>query len=367
MSLRLFPIFWFILLILAACTPAKKPEPTLPQAEGSANPPVLPNLLLQVTGKIEVRRAGSALFVPVALGAQVQPGDTLRLVEGEAAIFCGNEALWDASPQSLPVDYDAGVPCQNGRPPRPALDLVRLRSNNLYVLSPRSGFVMDERPTLRWHPVDNVQMYTLRLISDDEKERPPVTVAGNELPYPAEWEPLQAEVSYRLQIEMEVDGLKFDSGQEGEFLLLSPEKKEQLDAQVERLRQRSLHDLSLTLLLAELHLNYNLYSEDIELLRKADHNQVAVQHLLGETYLQMGLPDEATAAYSQALALAQEAELPEEQAAAHLRLSLLFCSQANEQKADTHKQEALRLYEQMERQKNKVDALLEEVDGACQN
>ena len=106
-----------------------------------------------------------------------------------------------------------------------------------------------------------------------------------------------------------MDGVKFASGEEGGFSLLRPQKRQQIAAQVERLRQRSLDDLSLTLLLAELHLNNKLYSEAVELLLALpDGDQVvAVQHLLGETFLEMKLLDEVTAAYSQALALAQVA------------------------------------------------------------
>jgi hypothetical protein len=141
-------------------------------------------------------------------------------------------------------------------------------------------------------------MYAVTLKSDDGKERPLVTVAGNEFPYPDEWVPLQAGAAiYRLQIEVEVNGVKMGSNLEGEFWWLSPEKRQQVDAQVERLRQRSLDDLSLTLLLAELHLNNKLYSEAVALLLKADGLKiVAVQRLLGQTYLEMGLLDEATAA-----------------------------------------------------------------------
>ena len=354
----------FLLLLLVACDSTGFSEPDVPDAPPPvALAPVLPNLLLEVTGQIEVRREGSLDFVPVALGAAVEPGDTLRLVEGEAAIFCGNEASWDDNPQSLPLDEEKGVPCQEGRPPRPAPNLVRLRSSKLYVLSPRSGFVMDERPILRWNPVSNVQEYAVTLKSDDGKERAPMMVSGNELTYPAEWEALQAGATYRLQIEIEIDGVKSESNPEGEFLLLSAEKRQQLEAQVERLQQRPLHDLSRTLLLAELHLNYELYSEAIELLLKADGDQVAVPRLLGQTYLQMGLLDEAIAAYSQALTLAEAAELPEEQAAAHLRLGFAACAQADEEQARSHKQEAQKLYEQMETPMD--DALLAELDEKC--
>jgi len=172
-----------------------------------------------------------------------------------------------------------------------------------------------------------------------------------------------------LAIEVKIDGVKMESNLEGEFSLLSPEKKQQVDAQVERLRQRSLDDLSLTLLLAELHLNYKLYSEAVELLLALPDGLkvVAVQRLLGETYLEMGLLDEAIAAYSQALTLAQEASLPEEQATAHLGLGLLACNQTDEEKARTHWQEALALYQELERstEVEEVKTQLAEVDQNC--
>ncbi len=77
------------------------------------------------------------------------------------------------------------------------------------------------------------------------------------------------------------------------------------------------------LLLAELYLSdgYRLRSEAAELLSGAAVEDLAsAQVLLGEVYLEMGLVDEAQAAFDKALALAQKSGLPEFEAGAEFGL-----------------------------------------------
>ncbi len=355
-------LFLIAFIFLAACQPAP--------------PPVLPNMLVEVTGEVQVLRKGRSDWVPITLGAELQPGNTL-LVSGEAAVFCGNETQWEASPKPVPNNKNYTVTCSEGRvpSPEPSTSLVRGEDDSIiqqipYALSPRSGFVLNDRPTLRWDLVPGVETYTVTLQSDDRKTRPPISVSGNVLPYPSEWPSLQAnDAAYSLRVEGEMP--RSDDGQiDGEgFSLLADDKVQQVDHVSERLRERSLSSPSETLLLAHLYLHeeYNLHSEAVELLFAVpDGDQiVAVQRLLGQTYLEMGLLHEATAAYSQALTLAESANLPEAQAAAHLGLSLTACLQANEEKTSRHKQKAEALYEQMGWPEEDVKALLAGVDEKC--
>lgn len=367
MSQRTLSLLFFIcLLSLVAC-------------QSDAPPPVLPNMLVEVDGEVEVvRQGGSAIPVPIALGAELQLGDRLYLKSGQAAIFCGNETLWASSPISLPLGKHFKLTCQEGRVKSKSkaagISIVRRPESRAsqhipIALSPRSGFVLNDRPTLRWHLLPGVETYTVTLKSDDGKTRPPVSVSGNVLSYPKQWPSLQAGgAGYRLRVEGEVP--RSDEGEIKEgFSLLAPDQAEQVRDLSQRLRERDLSHLSETLLLAKLYLSdeYKLRSEAAELLLALpDGDQVvAVQHLLGETYLEMGRPDEATAAYQQALTLAQNASLPEEQAAAHLRLGLLACAQTDHENARTHWQEALKLYDQMESPKDEVEALLAEVESKC--
>lgn len=341
----LLVLFLSLFLLTAACNGTPPPSPS-----------ILPNLLVQVEGRVEVRRQGSIRFVPVGLGAEVQAGDTLHLLEGKAAVFCGNETLWDKSPQSLSVGEEkSGVPCLAGRQPRPTPDIVQLRGDTTnvvgdipYVLSPRSGWVLDDRLALRWHVLPGVGAYTVTLVSDDGQERTAVTASGGELAYPDTWPPLQAGgANYRLHVER--GGRRSDEGDtfgQG-FSLLNPDQMARVRDQAAHLRKRPLTETALTLLLAELYLSYDLRSEAVEMLvALPDGDQVvAVQRLLGETYLAMGLSTEAEMAFYQALALAQAAGLPEDEAAAHFGLGLAACGQWDETEAQEQWEQAREQYQ----------------------
>ncbi len=140
---------WLLLiasgLVTVACGPTSAPAPTsIPAASpGPASPPSLPNLLVQAEGEVWLHRVGWNDFLSVGFGVAVEPGDLLRVAEGSTvAVFCGDEALWEASPKPLSADgAEHGIPCQAGRPPRPWSDVSALRgernSHIPYVLYPR--------------------------------------------------------------------------------------------------------------------------------------------------------------------------------------------------------------------------------------
>jgi len=98
--------FWWIMagmaLLLQAggCVPA---EPTDPPQTGEDA--VLPNIVVQVEGQVLLRRVGWEDFLPAGFGTVVGPGDLLQVPDGaQAAVFCGDIALWDEGPQTLPGD-----------------------------------------------------------------------------------------------------------------------------------------------------------------------------------------------------------------------------------------------------------------------
>ena len=356
----------------------------VPRLFSDTSLPVLPNLLVQVEGEVEgegevevIRKGKSDILVPISLGAELEPGDTLMLKSGQAAIFCGDETSWDTNPISLPVGRHFKVTCSKGRVPFPEETISFVRSVNdsisqhiPYALSPRSGIVLSDRPTLRWDLVPGFDTYTVTLSSSDGKTRPPVSVSGNILSYPENWPALEAnDAAYSLRVEGEVQ--RTDDGKiDGEgFSLLAADKAQQVRDFEERLREHNLSQPSEALLLAHLYLNeeYNLHSEAVELLLDVPNGDqiAAVQRLLGQTYLEMDLLHEAIDAYSQALSLAEDANLPEEQATAHIKLGLLACIQKDQQETNSHRQKAKALYEQMGWSEEDVEVLLAEEDEKC--
>lgn len=327
---------------------------------------------------VTVRRRGGA-FLPATLGTELTPGDLVQVNEGEAAIFCGAEANWETSPLPLTIGQDVGIPCGVGRSPRPyphlstlllasrGITTATVAAPTLLVLSPRSGWVIDDHPPLVWQEIGGATSYTVTLESDDSQERLPIIANSSPLPYPATWPPLEGlGASYQVIVTAN-NGVASDPKTPGFSLLEEPAP---LQAKIERLRQRPLPEPALTILLAELYLRANLRSETVALLTALPNADqlVAVQQLLGETYLNMGLVDQSEAAYTRLLTLAQEQGLIEAEATAHMGLGYTSCARSQPEQGKEHWSQAHVLYQQipLSARADEVADLLTQADKECQ-
>lgn len=340
-----------LLLFLVASCATKMP----------ATPSMLPNELVKADGQVTIKRREASDFVPIGVGAQVEPGDLLRVEGSDAAIFCGNETQWENSPLVLSAGESHGVPCLAGRSPRSAPDLTRLRgeaSSDVddipYVLSPRGGFVRSDRPMLHWHTLANTAVYTVTLVSDDGLERPSVEASGGELLYPEGWPVLMGDgASYRLVVQADERSSEEEASDEIKpwgFSLLDPARAAQLQSQEDKLRSRPLGEDVLTLLVAELYLSdaYRLYSEAAELLSgESGENLAAAQVLRGDLYLQMALVDEAQETFDEAMLLAQQGGLPEFEAGARFGLGTAACLRWDRAQAEDDWRAAQAKYEML--------------------
>lgn len=377
-----------IVLLATACQPQPSTVPVAGRqasdqpttATALAEPGELPNILVLTNANnanVAVRRRGGA-FLPATLGTELAPGDLVQVKEGEAAIFCGAEANWESSPLPLAVGQDAGIPCGAGRSPRPYPHLSTLllasrgvttstaTAPTLLILSPRSGWVIDNRPPLVWQEITGASSYTITLESDDGQERPPVIANSSPLPYPATWPPLEGlGASYQVVVTAS-NGVESDPKTPGFSLLEEPAP---LQAKIERLRQRPLPEPALTILLAELYLRANLRSETVTLLTALPNADqlVAVQQLLGETYLNMGLLDQSEAAYTRLLTLAQAQGLVEAEAVAHMGLGYASCVRSQPEQGKEHWSQAHVLYQQipLSARADEVADLLTQADQEC--
>lgn len=374
-----------IVLLATACQPLPSTAPVAGRQASDqpttstalAEPGELPNILVLTNANVAVRRRGGA-FLPATLGTELAPGDLVQVKAGEAAIFCGAEANWESSPLPLTVGQDAGIPCGAGRLPRlyPHLSTLLLASRGvttstaiaptLLVLSPRSGWVIDNRPSLVWEEIAGATSYTVTLESDDGQKRPPVLADSSPLPYPATWSPLEGlGASYQVVVTAN-NGVESDPETPGFSLIEEPDP---LQAKIARLRQRPLPDPALTILLAELYLTENLRSEAVALLTALpDADQLAaVQNLRGETYLNMGLIDQSAASYTQLLTLAQAQGLVEAEAAAHVGLGYTSCARSQPEQGKEHWSQAQTLYQQipLSARADEVAALLAQADQQC--
>ncbi len=382
------------LLGLAAC--AEEAEPiilsptaqTTPRLAPTESPPAtpekanireeaetsLPNLIIQVDGELFVRHEGAASDqrIPLGVGARVTVGDSLYVAEGETAVFCGAESLWANNPRRFdPGQQPVGVPCLSAPPPLPAPDISQLRgeiditpdeSLSGYVLRPRGGWVSEERPYLRWQRPANTQTITLTLLSDDNLYRPPVVVTGSESAYPEEWEPLQADgAGYRLQI----SGSSNSAG----FSLLETEEITQLHRQTAQIEAQIGTEPGRTLVLAELLMRHELWSEAVDLLLalpNGGEGETAVQQRLGEAYLHMGLFNEAQTALNQSLVAAQRSHLPEAEARAHYLLGWATCGLGQISETQNHWEAALEKYRALEIE-DAIAEISEQLSGIEEN
>lgn len=352
----------FMLLIaclVAACGAASTPVPeasaTAPAESGG--PSVLPNLLVEAEGDVWLRRVGWTEFLPAGFGIAVQPGDLIRIPEGSAvSVFCGDETLWDAGPKTLPNDgLEHTAPCQTGRPPRPWSDVAALRGEQddqiPYVVRPRNTAVISNRPQLQWHPLPGVDSYTVTLISDDGRDRPPVEVSGDQVEWPADWPPMEARATYVVVVEG--DGALSDQGNEQHaglgFWLLSDADAEVVSTLESRLRAQPISPTATALLVAELYRGHELHAEAAELLEglATSSGSASVWLALGQTYLVTGLASETKSALDEAMAVAQATGQQDVEAAARVGLALAAQLQDDAVTADAHLRAARLLYEQI--------------------
>ena len=324
---------WWIMgcmaLLLQACGGGPAEPTNSPQTEGDA---VLPNIVVQVEGQVLLRRVGWEDFLPAGFGTVVGPGDMLQVPDGaQAAVFCGDEGLWDEGPQALPGDGEEhGVPCQAGRPPRPWPDVAALRgeddSGQAYVIRPRGSALLSATPALRWNEPSAEESYEISLIailSDDGLERPPLEGSGGEMAWPSDWPPLEKGATYVLLVG-EDSTADADSYTGSGFWLLPEEKAQQVQALEARLRERPLSQTAQDLLVAELYLNHNLRADAMQLLEGVlrESPSAVAWIAAGGIYLELGLGNEAQQAYENALLMAEKDGQLQSVAQAHVGLGL---------------------------------------------
>ena len=358
-------------------------EPATPENDNDTghSETILPNMLIQADSIVTIRREQTTVFITATIGTELQIRDTIDIKDGNAAVFCGNEALWSETPHELKNPRD-GVPCLEGRPPRPVPDVSGLRGDieeveefDLidipYILSPRSGFVSTKRPTLRWHVIPDVETYTVTLWSDDGKERPPIIATGGELAYPEEWPPIEGNGAvYELIV---IGGeQRSDIENSDRFSLLDSSDVQELQEKADLLHELPLPNPALNILLAKLYLHdeYNLRSEAIDIILMTPQSEefVAIQQLLGETYTHMGLLIEAEDSFMRVIQLAEVQKFAEFTATGEDWLGVVYCLLEKPTLAESHWEKALEAYELLEMDSSieTVSQKLDEVNSLCQ-
>ena len=133
---------------------------------GSTSPEGL-NFISSLRGTVQLKRArwlGLASYRPAQVGDLLGFEDWLRLGRGATAkVLCHNLTEWD-----VPSGTDSLV--ANGCPTTGKSILRRPGSTRLtprtandptlpYILNPRNTSLLNDKPTLRWHPVAGANRY----------------------------------------------------------------------------------------------------------------------------------------------------------------------------------------------------------------
>lgn len=303
-------LFLFILIsvMIVACTNKVKPAPVGPE------PTSIPrssdddgfNLLVVAEGQVELKRDGWPAYHPTALGAILRRGDQIRPSKNaKLVVLCDNLKTWD-----VPAGELSGL---NGCP-QPEESLLT-RNDSLihntraasdpfipYIISPRMTRLLTDQPRLRWNEVVGASNYTVSLQGVKWEE----TVNGTEIVYPGN-PPLERGRSYLLTIEAD-NGSKSTDEEPTRlgFVLLSSDDAEIMQSHSNTVGRLNLPNESKALAIAHLYAGQGLMAEAIDKLERFAHNgsrTAATYRLLGELYLQIGLPLQAENHYLQAITL----------------------------------------------------------------
>lgn len=329
---RRMPIAIALTLILATTAfgtdNSMKPKANLVLAQSTvaATPGV--NLIVEVKGKVQLKRKEWPDYQPTYAGTALYSGDQLRPDRGaKVVVICADLTRWRVPEGTMSALNDGCPP-----PPEPALRRARgsirtTRADNNtsipYIISPRQTQLLNDKPTLRWNAVQGATSYTVHISGLNWKSE----VSGTEIVYPG-IPPLKPGVDYLLVVEA-------NNGRSSEeekvfglgFSLLNEKEAQQVRAKAEQLTKQESAGETAALALAHLYIGHDLRAEAIETLEKlasTGSQIVAVYRLLGDLYSQVGLNRLAKERYLKAVELAASAKNIEEQAAAKAGLGQVY-------------------------------------------
>jgi len=293
----LFPALILVLGLAGFISPAQ------------AQPTAL-NLISDIKGNVLLKRSQWKDFKKANVGDLLNVSDQLKLEAGASAtVLCNNLKVWNVPNNKATLVSDGcgtgGLVAMQGN-----ASLIRSRGNaQLYILSPRNTHVFTERPLFRWSSVPEAKKYTVQLIENGKEPVWQAETDKTEIEYPGQ-PAIKPEVRYWLVIK--TDNGVSSSAPSPQFKRLTPEKSQLLQSQIQQIQAQKLPPEVEVLAMAHLYRVYDLNAEAIELLEaqvkrgKSGSPSYATYKLLGETYRQVGLTQEAEATYLQALRLAQQ-------------------------------------------------------------
>jgi hypothetical protein len=309
-----------------------------------SNEPV--NVAVQVDGLLKLKRPGWTVYAPVVFGKYLYAGDLLDLRNSSSAeVVCSDLTL-----HQVPAGIGA-VPCPasrivlkrvNGSLIHTTRGLIRVNGSVIntrgsgalddsspVVLSPRSTKLITTHPTLRWTAVKGATSYKVMVRGKDLLWS--AVVNSTELVYPPEAPRLKSEIDYRLTVIAERGGTSDQSGIGLSFSVLKSDDKKTVLSEQKQIENLGLAAGPTQFVIAHLYADCGLYAEAIEGLEGVSQNfrMAAVQKLLGDLRVNIGLPQQAEADYLNSLQLAKAEHDDEGQMLLHQALATIYVYSLN--------------------------------------
>ncbi len=273
--------------------------------------------IFEVKGKVTVDKEQWKNPQPAAVGLHLTGKDELEVAANSLVkIYCSNKIIWTVQPEKDTKTYNVSDGCPSGN------SVIRLPNSNNdtlrddgkteeylatlpYLITPRESYILTNTPLLWWNAVEGATNYTVNIDGVNWETQTNKT----EIIYSGET-PLKEDRRYRIIIETDNGKLSTSDAVVGFTILDQQTKNIVLDAKKE-IEEAELSAEEKGLILAKLYRGYELYVDAIEVLEKLvkqDSQIVAVYQLLGDSYLETGLPHFAKNPYEKALELATGTE-----------------------------------------------------------
>lgn len=286
------------------------------------------NVVIQIDGQLKLKRTGWTIYTPVVFGTNLHSGDLLDLrPSSNARVVCSDLTLH-------PVGAGIGaVPCSASRPilSAPGGSLINPTrgwpSDGTFpiVVSPRKTKLISTHPTLRWTPVKGATAYTVAVRGPNLYWSTSVT-SGTEVGYPEKAPKLEVGVDYKLLVAAN-NGPRYDEPGLGlGFSLLSADDRRTVLREQKQIENLGLAEGPTQFLIAHLYASQGLYAEAVERLEAVSQRfrRAAVQRLLGDLYIAIGLPRQAETNYLSSLELATAEDDEEGQMRLHAALGYIY-------------------------------------------
>lgn len=194
------------------------------------------------------------------------------------------------------------------------------------LITPYSSLILNPRPYLSWTPVSNAISYIVEIKGPGVDWS--TNINSTSLLYPQEQPAMQAGIIYQVNVIAEIAEQNFIP--KSSILMVIPvEKAQRIKTIIERVQSLNLSPDELAVTLTHIYKAEDLFTEAIGVLEeriKAKTQNPTIYRLLGDRYLKVGLPIEASHQYKMAIQYAKfrgnSVELAQAQAGLRLSLSL---------------------------------------------